>query len=251
MRALNLYAGIGGNRALWPADVAVTAVEWDEATAAEYAAQWPDDELIVADAHAYLETHIFAGWDFIWSSPPCQTHSKLNAFQWGHGRAKYPATELWQEITLLKHALANSRTKWVVENVRPYYELPIPPTATLHRHNYWANFHIPQISRLRTTYISNSWGGKGGWSSPAISTGGQRKANLRAPAILEGTAKDRAKFNLADAIDAYGITPKTGSKSQQGQWLRNAVHPQIGRHILDAAMNRAAIDQNLLDWIPA
>ena len=30
MRVLTLYAGIGGNRALWPDTVQVTAVEFDE-----------------------------------------------------------------------------------------------------------------------------------------------------------------------------------------------------------------------------
>ena len=67
MRILSLYAGIGGNRALWPDDVTVTAVDWDELTATEYAALWPDDDVVIGDAHAYLEKHLFDGWDFIWA----------------------------------------------------------------------------------------------------------------------------------------------------------------------------------------
>jgi len=187
------------------------AVERDEVTASAYAALWPDDQVIVADAHAYLEQHLFDGWDFIWSSPPCQTHSRLNSFNWGHGRAQYPAIELWQEITLLTHALGKSHpTKWVVENVIPYYEAPLPPTArNLDRHYYWANFHIPPLDKPIT--------------KPSIIKGGTRTADA---------------FNLEEAKFIYGIHPPFGNVKQQGQWLRNCIHPQIGRHIFNASQTR-------------
>ncbi len=75
MRVLNLYAGIGGNRKLWE-DVEVTAVEINEKIAAIYQDFFPDDKVVVGDAHAYLLEH-FGEFDFIWSSPPCPTHSQL------------------------------------------------------------------------------------------------------------------------------------------------------------------------------
>lgn len=67
MKILNLYAGIGGNRKLWEGHE-VTAVENDTNIAAVYKKFYPDDELVLADAHQYLLEH-FREFDFIWSSP--------------------------------------------------------------------------------------------------------------------------------------------------------------------------------------
>ena len=39
----------------------------------------PDNTVIVADAHQYLLDH-YSEFDFIWTSPPCQTHSRANYF---------------------------------------------------------------------------------------------------------------------------------------------------------------------------
>ena len=76
MKILNLYAGIGGNRKLWGDEHDITAVEYDEGIAKVYADLFPSDTLIVDDAHQYLlENH--KKFDFIWSSPPCQTHSSF------------------------------------------------------------------------------------------------------------------------------------------------------------------------------
>jgi DNA (cytosine-5)-methyltransferase 1 len=76
MKVLNLYAGIGGNRKLWT-DVDVTAVELNPQIAKIYQDFFPNDKVIVGDAHQYLLEH-FKEFDFIWSSPPCQSHSRLN-----------------------------------------------------------------------------------------------------------------------------------------------------------------------------
>lgn len=53
MKVLNLYAGIGGNRKLWK-DVEVTAVELDPQIAGIYKDFFPNDNVIVGDAHDYL-----------------------------------------------------------------------------------------------------------------------------------------------------------------------------------------------------
>ena len=74
IRILNLYAGIGGNRRLWEGDIEVTAVEKDPKIAVIYQKNFPDDKVIVGDAHDYLLEH-FKEFDFIWSSPPCPSHS--------------------------------------------------------------------------------------------------------------------------------------------------------------------------------
>ena len=76
VRILNLYAGIGGNRKLWGDSFHVTAVEYDEATAEVYRELFPNDTVIVADAHEYLLNN-YKNFDFIWSSPPCPTHSDI------------------------------------------------------------------------------------------------------------------------------------------------------------------------------
>ena len=53
IKVLNLYAGIGGNRKLWPDNVEVTAVELDPVIAEVYKGFFPDDEVVVGDAHDY------------------------------------------------------------------------------------------------------------------------------------------------------------------------------------------------------
>jgi len=75
MKILNLYAGIGGNRKLWGNDHEITAVELNPRIAAVYADLFPNDTIIVTDAHEYLLKH-FHEFDFVWSSPPCPSHSK-------------------------------------------------------------------------------------------------------------------------------------------------------------------------------
>ena len=70
-RVLNLYAGIGGNRQLWGNDFEITAVEYNENIAKVYNNLYPNDNLIVADAHEYLLNN-FENFDFIWTSPPCR-----------------------------------------------------------------------------------------------------------------------------------------------------------------------------------
>ena len=141
MKILNLYAGIGGNRALWGDEHQITAVEYDKKIADKYAILYPNDIVIVADAHQYLLDN-YERFDFIWTSPPCQTHSRANYFINYITNSRYPKMELWQEIIFLKTFF---KGKYCVENVISYYEHFIPPTAELGRHYLWANFVIQKI----------------------------------------------------------------------------------------------------------
>ena len=134
MKICNLYAGIGGNRKLWK-DVDVTAVENNPQIAKIYQDFFPDDKVIVADAHEYLLEH-FKEFDFIWSSPPCPSHSITRYMQ---DKKIYPDMQLYQEIILLK---TWGKCKWIIENVIPYYDYLIKPTTVLHRHSIWSNFAI-------------------------------------------------------------------------------------------------------------
>ena len=139
LKILNLYAGLGGNRKLW-GDVAVTAVENESEIAAIYKDFYPQDDMVIADAHSYLEEH-YNEFDFIWDSPPCTTHAKVRmmASKAGSYDVVMPDMNLWAEILFLRHF---AKCRWVVENVKPYYKPLIEPTQTIGRHLFWANFNI-------------------------------------------------------------------------------------------------------------
>jgi DNA (cytosine-5)-methyltransferase 1 len=138
MKILNLYAGIGGNRKLWGDGHDITAVEYNEEIAGIYADHFPNDRVVVADAHEYLLQN-YRDFDFIWSSVPCTTHSRSNLFLNAQGIERYPDMKLWQEIIFLQHFC---KAKFVVENVQPYYEPLVRPTIQLGRHLFWSNFKI-------------------------------------------------------------------------------------------------------------
>src|SRR3990170_4316435 len=143
LKVLNLYAGIGGNRKLWT-NVDVTAVEIEPDIAKIYQDFFPEDKVIVADAHQYLLEH-YKEFDFIWSSPPCQSHSSFRhniCVRYRGTKPKYPDMKLYQEILFLKH---HFKGKWVVENVKPYYKPLIKSTKQLQRHLFWSNFSIDDI----------------------------------------------------------------------------------------------------------
>jgi len=139
MKVLNLYAGIGGNRKLWK-DVEVTAIEIDPQIAKIYQDFFPEDKVIVGDAHQYLLEH-FKEFDFIWSSPPCPTHSRIRneaGVGVGQNEPVYPDMDLYEEIIFLNHFFKGN---WVVENVIGYYQPLIKPII-FREHYFWANFII-------------------------------------------------------------------------------------------------------------
>jgi len=145
MKILNLYACLGGNRYKWDEveDVEVTAVELDPYAAELYQERFPNDTVIVADAHQYLLDH-YKEFDFIWSSPPCPSHSKVRITQKSRDnfKAVYPDMKLWQEIFFLQsHALGF----YLVENVIPYYNNPIP-AQKVGRHLYWTNLNLKGVT---------------------------------------------------------------------------------------------------------
>ena len=142
MKILNLYAGVGGNRKLWSDEHEITAVEYDQSIAAIYKDLYPEDNVIVDDAHDYLITN-FKQFDFIWSSPPCPTHSRMNFLlnQKETFTLKYPDMKLYEEIIILQTFF---KGYFVVENVKSYYDPLITPQES-GGHYFWANFDIPKI----------------------------------------------------------------------------------------------------------
>lgn len=152
IKILNLYSCLGGNRYKWDEvsdNLEITAVELDTEAARLYKERFPKDEVIVADAHQFLLDH-FKEFDFIWSSPPCPSHSKSRFWAFGKTMPIYPDMKLYEEIIFLKYHFTG---KWVVENVNPYYE-PMYNPVIRERHTYWANFQIPnKISNRNDTAL--------------------------------------------------------------------------------------------------
>jgi len=144
-KVLNLYACLGGNRYKWDEvakeaniDLEVTAVELDEEAARLYLERFPNDIVIVADAHQYLLDH-YKEFDFIWSSPPCPTHSRFQISMKTTRKMEYPDMKLYQEIIFLDNFYEG---KYCVENVIPFYE-PLIPAQKRGRHLYWTNYTLP------------------------------------------------------------------------------------------------------------
>jgi len=142
MKILNLYAGLGGNRQLWGNDHSITAIELNSKIADVYKKLYPKDEMIVGDAHEYL-LYNFQKFDFIWSSPVCKTHSRLNTTLGAKNIYRYPDMSLYQEIILLSNFYKGF---WVVENTIPYYPPLVPPRFKIDRHIFWSNFYVSNFS---------------------------------------------------------------------------------------------------------
>ena len=206
MKILNLYAGIGGNRKLWGDEHEVTAVEIEPYIADVYRQLYPNDTVVVGDAHQYLLDH-YKEFDFIWSSPPCPTHSRARfglGVCSGKTKAVYPDMRLYQEVIFLKH---HFKGQWVVENVQAYYKPLIKPQP-LGRHWYWANFDIDKTLKVESLSLCGS-----------TTTAGNR--------LYESTV-DELQQKLG--IDLSGIDVKS-----KRLLLRNCVEPEVGKHILACA----------------
>jgi len=206
MKILNLYAGIGGNRKLWGNDHDITAVEIREDIAQVYKDYFPGDTVIIADAHQYLLDH-YQEFDFIWSSPPCQTHSRARIWAFknnGKTETKYPDMSLYQEILFLQH-YCNSL--WLVENVNPFYDPLIPPTKQLGRHLFWSNF----------TIINKA---------------------IKEADIFGGNRKEWSELHGFDLTN-YKLN------SRKDQIYRNCVHPETGLHILKCAIEKDSYFKNI------
>jgi len=149
-KVLNLYSCLGGNRYKWN-DCEVTAVELDPEAARLYKERFPNDIVIVADAHQYLLDN-YKEFDFIWSSPPCPSHSRARFARKSTTSAIYPDLKLYEEILFLENWYEG---KYCVENVIPYYE-PLIPAQKRGRHLYWTNFNLPNDLNERKASIMES-----------------------------------------------------------------------------------------------
>lgn len=204
MKILNLYAGIGGNRKLWGDEHDITAVEFDKRIAAIYKDLYPNDTVIVGDAHQYLLDHYKEYEDgFIWGSPPCPSHSITNFYLNSQGLVRYPDMSLYSEIILLKTFF---KGKYCIENVKSYYDPLIQPQVS-GRHYFWCNFNIPALNnRIRIQSISGNNDMKG----------------------EKGARKETFEM-LGFDLSKYDYPSKE-------KLLRNCVDPLIGKAILDKVL---------------
>jgi len=197
MKILNLYAGIGGNRKLWGNNHEITAVEYNQEIAKVYGEFFPKDTVIIGDAHKYLLEH-FKEFNFIWTSPPCQSHSSFRqniCVRFRGTEPKFPDMKLYEEILFLKY---NSICPYVVENVKPYY-VPLIEGRLIQRHMFWSNLEIPDITI--------------------------DKDNIRAAQI-------------PDLEKKYGFDLSKYKLNNKRQVLRNCVEPKLGLHILQQVENK-------------
>lgn len=204
MKILNLYAGIGGNRKLWGDEHQITAVEYKPEIAAIYQEFFPNDQVVVADAHQYLLDH-YEEFDFIWSSPPCQSHSRARFWSSKGGIVKpvYPDMSLYEEIFFLKGFF---KGKWVVENVIGYYK-PLLRPQQIGRHYFWSNFPFPVFPHEKSD-------------------------------IKTGTVESWEK-NLGISLKGKKLSQR------KDQILRNCVEPELGKHILAWAITPYSLNKKI------
>jgi DNA (cytosine-5)-methyltransferase 1 len=111
----------------------------------------------------------------------------------------YPDMKLWQEIIYLQECFEGD---WCVENVITYYDPLIEPQER-GKHYFWSNFYIPEFEL----------------EGMKMETRGPSKGRLE-------TARKRTGFDLSE---------EDVTKSDELKMLNNAVTPELGKHIFDAA----------------
>ncbi len=98
----------------------------------------PKSITIKKDAYSLRDEEL-KEYDFIWASPPCETHSHLNFYNWNNPKKfKPPDMRLYKLIKRL-HIL---NIPFIVENVKPYYKPPIKPCTKIGRHILWSNISL-------------------------------------------------------------------------------------------------------------
>lgn len=120
-----------------------------------------------------------------------------------HDVRKYPDMKLYEEILFLQHFF---KGRWVVENVKPYYQPLVVPDTIMGRHCFWSNFQISQIS------VPSPKG--------FINTG-----TVHGAEVLKNWLGIHYEGNIYYKKNHCPC-----------QVLRNCVHPDVGLHILNEAL---------------
>jgi hypothetical protein len=125
--------------------------------------------------------------------------------------------KLYEEIILLMHNCGDN-IKFVVENVKSYYE-PLYPPRYMGRHAYWSNF----------TWLD--------FVEPKKNFG-----------LIDGTNNSNGRDAMQGWLGMH--TDKIVYHNDNhcpAQIWRNAVHPLTGQHILNAAQGIAPVPVNQAD----
>ncbi len=180
----------------------ITAIEINPKIAKIYQDFFPNDKVIVCDAHKFLLEH-YKEFDFIWSSPPCPTHSVTNNFLNAQNKSiRFPDMKLYEEIIFLSHFF---KGKFVIENVRSYYKPLIKPYEC-ERHYFWSNFNIGKIKFKQSDFnLLNT----------RYNTRLSNKDYFNKLSKLHGFELKKSEFSL--------------------KLLRNCVKPELGLHIFKCA----------------
>lgn len=213
LKILNLFCGIGGNRTCWE-NAEITAIERNPVIGDIYQARFPKDKIIITDAIAWVDNHQreLLEYDLIWASPPCITHTCMYKRSKPLKREIPDLTSLYGLIILFSKKL---EVKWIVENVQPWYSALIQPRVVLERHWLWSNFSIRS-----------------------------RKFNLNRPGRKPIQKLSLEELKEYHAIEAH-IDFSNMSYKQTEKILRNCVHRELGKYILEEASN----DKNLFDYM--
>lgn len=198
IKVLNLFAGIGGNvLKLDRYRYDIVSVELEQNIIDTYLINNKKDVVIKGDAMDYLKTH-YKRFDIIWASPPCQTHSRM--VRSGIHPPVFFDPALWQIIIFLQNF---HKGPWCVENVKPYYKPFIDPSWVDGRHYFWSNTLVKSLK-------------------------------IKGPGDFINTGNSAGVQKMKDWLGIeYPGNVYYKKSHNPGQVLRNCVHPDLGKHIIE------------------
>ena len=154
IKIVDLFCGVGGVARGFQAyliengiDFEYYAIDIDNKVLKAHKVLNPYSITIRKDAYS-LSDEDLQNYDFIWASPPCETHSIVGI--WRRKMGVKPDMRLYELID----KLYNLGKPFVVENVKPYYKPPIRPTSIANRHVLWSNLKIARIKVDLPTFTS-------------------------------------------------------------------------------------------------
>jgi len=118
LRILDLFCGVGGvvrgfHKYLQEQGVEYEyyAVDTDRRILIAHELLNPNSITVCRDAYGFTDEEL-KGYDFIWASPPCETHSHLNFYNWNDPKKfKEPDMRLYELILRLQKAGNSVRSR--------------------------------------------------------------------------------------------------------------------------------------------
>lgn len=149
LRILDLFCGIGGTAKgfqKWllenDIDFEYVAVDIRYDVLEAHVTFNPYSTPVCRDAYTFSDKEL-ERFDFIWASPPCETHSVVNYYL-----KRAPDMRLYRLIERLEKV----GVPYVVENVRTWYDPPIKPRIKVYRHYLWSNLRLKDVKVKLPTF---------------------------------------------------------------------------------------------------